>query len=78
MNIWLIVLGGAVVVTIIMLALDWSGFHAAWLSLVIGVIVGVPIMIFTGNISAVYIAIAVCIILGVIWHFIVKLATGKG
>lgn len=54
MNIWLIVLGGAVVSTIIMLALDWSGFRAAWLSLAIGVIVGVPIMIFTGNLSAVY------------------------
>ena len=78
MNIWLIVLGGALVVTIIMLALDWSGFHAAISSLAIGVIVGVPTMLFTGNVSALYIAIAVCIMLGIIWHFIVKLATGKG
>ncbi len=78
MNIWLIVLGGAVVGTIIVLALDWSGFHAAWLSLAIGVIVGVPTMIFTENLSALYIIIAVCIVLGIIWHFIVKLATGKG
>ena len=78
MNMWLIVLGGAVVGTIIMLALDWSGFRAAMGSLAIGVIVGVPTMIFTGNPAGLYIAIAVCIILGIIWHFIVKLAIGKG
>ena len=78
MNVWLIVLGGAVVGTIIVLALDWSGFRTVISSIAIGSIVGVPIMIFTGNISVLYIAIAVCIIIGIIWHFIVKLATGKG
>ena len=78
MNIWLIVLGGVVVFAIIMLALDWSGFHAAIGSLAIGGIVGVPVMIFTGNPTGLYIAIAVCIILGIIWHYIVKLAIGKG
>ena len=78
MNIWLIALGGAVVGTVIVLAFDWSGFKALIASMAIGGIIGMIIFLFTMNMTALYISLTICIVLGIIWHFIVKLAIGKG
>jgi len=80
MNEWLIVVGvvAILIIGIVMVVLHWVGWKSILGGFSLGVIVGMIIWFINKNETALFIAIAVGIVLGIGWHLIVRLAVGRG
>ena len=81
MNVWLI--GGGLVAIIIIIAtvmvvLDWIGWKSIIGGFSSGAIIGVILFFIFKNPTALFTAIAVGIVLAIVWHLIVRLAVGRG
>ena len=81
MNEWLIVVVGvavALVMAIVMVVLHWVGWKCIIGGFSCGVIVGMIIWFITKNPTALFMAVAIGIVLAIVWHLIVRLAVGRG
>ena len=77
-NLWLIGLGGVLVLGTVTVALLWAGLKGVFSGIIVGMGVGAIITMITRNLAGFYIAIPVGIVLGMGWGLIVRLAAGRG